>query len=214
MNWSQLWTQGALAVLGAVLAYVAALLKDARDRIGTLETNLLKSRIEAYGDIWKLTGALNLFGQAHPVDCAALSEQFTEWYFSKGQMLTEESKSRYFLVQEVLNFYCLRNIRPVRPSGELLFSGSKRTITALREHRFARLSIPVRGNEGVYELGELESYVRQFKTKRIDSEEMPENAWLLLQFVMRAFRSGVIDELGSRADVRSRAKGQTRAANK
>lgn len=207
MNWSHFWTKAALAILGAVLAYIAALLKDARDRIGTLETDLLKSRDKAYIQIWKLTGALNLFGPPHPINCTTLSQQFTDWYFSKGQMLTEDAKSRYFLVQELLNLYLLRNIMPTRPSDELLFAGEKRTIATLRDRRSKRLDIPDRGDQGTYSVKELETYFASFKqSPSAGSEERSEDAWLLLQFVMSSFRSEATNELGSRADVRSRKR--------
>jgi hypothetical protein len=206
MDWTQILTPvGVTAIVGAAATYFFTRLKDARDRLAKLESDLLKSRDEAYGQIWHLTGTLNLFGPAYSVNCSKLSGQLTEWYFSKGQTLTEDSKSRYFLVQEVLNFFSLRDFWPTRPSDELLYNGMKRTIPTLREHRHARLGIPVKGDEGTYELEELEAYFYAFKERCNSRKEIPqEDAWLLLQFVMSAFRSRVTNELGSRADVRSR----------
>ncbi|HEY3707295.1 MAG TPA: hypothetical protein VGL22_19700 [Terracidiphilus sp.] len=209
MDWTRILTPlGLTAIVGAAATYFFALLKDARDRLKKLESDLLKSRDEAYGQIWRLTGALNLFGPAHSINCSTLSGQLTDWYFSKGQMLTEDSKSRYFLVQEVLNLCSLRNIWPTRPSDKLLFSGDKRTIPILRELRTTRLRIPDRGDEGSYELTELETHFRHFKEKCNNSpEEIPQDdAWLLLQFLMSAFRSRVTNELGSRTVIKSRAK--------
>lgn len=209
MDWTQILTPvGLTAIVGAAATYFFTLLKDARDRLAKLENDLLKSRDEAYGQIWHLTGVLNLFGPAHSVNCSTLSGQLTEWYFSKGQMLTEDSKSRYFLVQEVLSFCNLRKIWPSRPPDELLYNGKKRTIPTLRERRATKLGIPVRGNEGEYEVGELETYFHRFKERCKPSleEGSQEDAWLLLQLVMSALRSRVTNELGSRVDVRSLKK--------
>jgi hypothetical protein len=214
MEWSAAITS--LGVPAAVGALVAALisyplnrkiehLKGRIARIDRLERDLLKSRSDAYGEIWTLTGALNLFGPTCSVNCAMLSKDLTSWYFSKGQLLTSESKPRYFLVQEVLNFFRMRGIALIRLSDELLYGGEKRTIEAVRAHRTARLGIPARGDEANYAFAELERYVRRFKEKcNPPSEEAsPEDAWLLLQFVMSAFRSCVTQELGSRDVVHS-----------
>lgn len=180
-------------------------LKGRIARIDRLERDLLKSRGDAYGEIWALTGALNLFGPTISVNFTKLSKDLTNWYFSKGQLITKESKPRYFLVQEVLNFFRMRSMVLSRPSDELLYSGEKRTIEAVRAHRAARLAIPARGDEGNYTFAELETYVRKFKGKCNQSPEevSPEDAWLLLQFVMSAFRSCVTQELGSRDVVHS-----------
>jgi hypothetical protein len=206
-----------LATSTVVSALVAALisyrlnrklehLKGRLARIDRLERDLLKSRGDAYGEIWALTGALNLFGPANPINCTKLSRDLTGWYFSKGQLLTKDSKPHYFLVQEVINFLRLRGISPSRPSDERLYSGENRTIKAVRAYRAERLAIPARGDEASYSFAELETYVRDFKSKcnqSLPEEVAAENAWLLLQFVMSAFRSCVTEELGSRDVVHS-----------
>jgi hypothetical protein len=206
-----------LAASTVVSALVAALisyplnrklehLKGRIARIDRLERDLLKIRGDAYGEIWTLTGALNLFGPANLINCTKLSKDLTGWYFSKGQLLTKESKPRYFLAQEVINFLRLRGISPSRPSDELLFSGENRTIQAVKAHRAERLAIPARGDEASYSFAELETFVRDFKVKcnqSLPEEVSSEDAWLLLQFVMSAFRSCVTQELGSRDVVHS-----------
>ena len=205
MDWTSVLTSlGVAGVVGAGATYFFNRLNDARGRIERLETDLMKSRDEAYGQIWNLTGALNLFGPAHPVHCANLSGELTNWYFSKGQMLTEDSKLQYFLVQEVLNFLRLRGISPCRPSDELLYSGEERTIDAVRARRAERLAVEAKTNEGSYTFEELAACVDDFKsTCNPSREEVSENAWLLLQFVMSAFRSRVTKELGSRVAMSS-----------
>jgi hypothetical protein len=182
-------------------------LKDAHERIDRLEADLLQS------GFLTLTGTLNVFGPTNPLDCGKLSNDLNEWYLSRGRRLTSESKALYFLVQEVLNFFGLRRILPSRPSDELLYSGGMRTIEAVRLYRAARLATPARGDEGSYAFAVLETCVREFKEKCNQSPEKasPEDAWLLLHFVMTAFRSSVmrfIDEVNSRPERKaSRAGG-------
>ena len=77
-------------------------------RMERLESELLKSRGEAYGEIWKLTHSVNLFGPTMATDDAELSAQLRDWYFSHGWALTVDAKRRYFLVQEVLNYLHMR----------------------------------------------------------------------------------------------------------
>ncbi len=180
--------------------------KAAQQRVERLESELLKSRDEAYDEIWKLTGAINLFGSPTSVNYDELSLGLTHWYFPKGRVLTEDSKSRYFLVQEVLNFLSLRKTPLKRPSGEILFSGNERTIDAVRTCRTRQLGVAAKGNEGSYTLQELAECVSHCKQKFLaapNETEPSEVAWLLLQFVMSAFRSGLVEELGSRDHVQS-----------
>ena len=96
-----------------------------------LEGDLIKARGDAYGEIWKLTGSINLFGPAIPASCAEFSAQLTDWYFAHGWVLTQEAKKKYFLVQEVLNFLRMRSIPIRRPADEHLFSDSVRPIEIL-----------------------------------------------------------------------------------
>jgi hypothetical protein len=175
--------------------------KATLERVERLERDLLKSREAAYGKIWKLTGAVNLFGPTAPVNCADASTNLTRWYFSNGELLTSDSKKLYFLVQELLNFFHFRAIVVNRPSDELLFGGDQRTLDALQSYRAAQLQIPPKDNAANYKYDELETFVKKFKQRK--GSVSPEDAWLLLQLVMSAFRSRVVEELGSRDAVHS-----------
>jgi hypothetical protein len=119
-------------------------------------------------------------------------------------MLTRKAKPRYFLVQEVLNFFMTRSIAFSRPAGEKLFVGSDRTLKLLREVRKQELGIEPRDDEAFYPFSELEGYVNAFKARL--PEASGEKAWLLLQFVMSAFRSQVTQDLGSREEVQTLAR--------
>jgi hypothetical protein len=173
-----------------------------------LQAEILKSRGDAYGVIWKLTGSMNVFGAPLSVNCAELSAALTEWYFSRGWVLTEETKKRYFLFQEVLNFVDMRAIPFKRPSGELLYGDADRPIEVVRRLRSAALGIERRGDEGDYSIAELEACVSNWKSARLKDagrDSTPQEAWLLLQFVMSQFRSRLAGELGSRSSVQTLA---------
>jgi hypothetical protein len=173
----------------------------ALDRVARLEADLAKSRGEGYGEIWKLTGTLNLFGPMTEVDSKDLAVRLKNWYFERGWVLTEDSKRRYFLVQEVLNFGMLQSISFRRPADEELFGSTARPVQVLRQFRSKFLHGADRSDEGKYEVHELETYVSAWKSqvvKKNEREELAEKAWVLLQFVLSAFRSGVVKELGSR----------------
>ena len=116
----------ALATLQATTNERIESVKAVLLRMERLEGDLIKARGDAYGEIWKLTGSINLFGQAIPASCAEFSAQLTDWYFAHGWVLTQEAKKKYFLVQEVLNFLRMRSIPIRRPADEQLFSDSKR----------------------------------------------------------------------------------------
>jgi len=182
--------------------------KSALQRVERLQSDLLKSRDDAYGDIWKLTGAVNLFSTPLPVDCAALSTSLTNWYYAKGWLLTSESKARYFLLQETLNLLALRSVSLNRPSDEVLFGGDTRTVDVLRRLRSEQLQVAPRGDDGHYPIEELAACVNCCKIRLShgnNGQVSREFGWLALQFVMSAFRSRLTLELGSRDMIQSSA---------
>src|SRR5262249_39704248 len=149
----------------------------------------------------KLTGSLNLFGPITDVKTEDLSGQLKDWYFEHGWVLTEGSKRRYFLVQEVLNFAMLRSFSFRRPADELLFSSTTRPVDVLNKLRSTLLGVEGRGDEGKYEVTELEKHVSAWKSQVLTNngqEYLAERNWVLLQFVLSQFRSGIVEELGSR----------------
>jgi hypothetical protein len=193
--------QEALADLRAKAEERLEHVKAALGRVERLEAELIKNRGEGYGELWKLTGSLNLFGPMTEVDSNDLSVRLKSWYFERGWVLTQESKRRYFLVQEVLNFVMLRSISFRRPVDEELFGSPARPVEVLRKLRSKLLGIEARGDEGKYEVDELETCVSAWKSEVVrknGQEDLAERSWVLLQFVLSAFRSGVVEELGSR----------------
>jgi hypothetical protein len=63
----------ALAKLQTSVSERIETVKAALLRMERLESDLPKSRGDAYGEIWKLTGSINLFGPVIPASCAELS---------------------------------------------------------------------------------------------------------------------------------------------
>ena len=180
--------------------------KAALQRLERLEGELLKSRDSAYGEIWELSKCVNLFGPTVPVDCAAVSRILTDWYFSKGRLLTQNCRQIYFTIQEVLNYYNVRSINPTRPPAPVLYCGNERPVDVLIRLEAERLGIPPKGNLGTYSRAELSAYVDNFKAR---SDSAPgkiidaEDAWLLLHFLMSTLRNRLGHELGWRKDLQS-----------
>ena len=110
-------------------------IQHAMQRIESLEAGLKKSRGESYGEIWQLTGELNLFGEEEGVNGRVFSERLKNWYFEHGWILSQPSKDRYFLVQEILNFGRVHALSYARPSDAALYSTENRTIEELKNIR-------------------------------------------------------------------------------
>jgi len=181
------------------------LVRSTLQRVERLEGELLKSRDDAYGEIWTISECVNLFGPTQPVDCAAISQSLTRWYFTKGRLLTPECLRVYFLIQELLNFFHVRSVAPARPSEQVLFTSSKAPVEVVIGLQTERLGIPFKGDMGKYEDSELFGYVSGFKTKYASAGEKlsAEDAWLLIHFMMSLFRSRLVIERGWRNPVQS-----------
>lgn len=186
----------AVAVSGAVFTYFSTR-KNQRD-LAHLEASLNKierlqaSRSAGYEDIWNLTGSLNLFGPTTKPDIKDLSARLKDWYFQHGMVLGTDSKKRYFLVQEILNFGMLHSASFRRPADERLFGDRKHPLQVLRDLRSQYLGVTDHGGE----VGKLEAYVSAWKVKNNQRKEQAEENWVLLQFMMSKFRSGLIKDLG------------------
>jgi hypothetical protein len=179
------------------LEYVRAALV----RMDHLETDLIQSRGEAYGEIWSLTGCMSVFAAVKPISAAELSSKLSHWWFAQGWLLTEDSRVRIFLIQEVLNFFMLRSLSFRRPPEEQLFGSPTHTIDVLRAMRTEQLGIEPREDDGRYSLKELRGCVAAWKSKRINATRdttTPEQAWILIQFLMSAFRTHLVQDLKSR----------------
>jgi len=183
--------------------------KSALQRLEKLEGELLRSRDSAYGEIWEISKCVNLFGPTVPVDCSAISQTLTSWYFTKGRLLTLNCRHIYFTIQEVLNFYHVRSIAPTRPTAEVVYCSNKRPVDVLIALEAERLGIPEKGNLGAYSKTEISSYVDGFKTRFSSPAARAndaEDAWLLLHFLMSTLRSHLGKELGWRKDLQSSSR--------
>lgn len=179
--------QTALAQMRAEADQRLEHLKSSLDRMERLEADLAESRGEGYGEIWTLTGSLNLFGPTTEVDIEDLSGCLKDWYFEHGWVLSEPSKKRYFLVQEVLSYATLRSATFERPDGEKLYSDKRHPVQVLR-----RLRLRLLGKTASSErIADMEAWVSCWKMK----DTQPDENWILLQLIMSRFRSCIIKEL-------------------
>jgi hypothetical protein len=170
----------------------------ALSRIKRLEESILTNRTVGYDQVWKLTGSLNLFGPTTKIDIKELSTNLKDWYFEHGWVLSGSSKNKYFIVQEIINFIMLRDISIRRPADEYLFGDpDTRPVDQLHKRRKNLLNIDIRTDHESYDFSELESFVSNWKA-HFGGRDKEEKAWLVLQLALSAFRSGVVDEIGSR----------------
>jgi hypothetical protein len=182
-----------------------AQLNAALARVERLESELLRSRGESYGEIWTLTGALNLFGPTSALDMETLSDKLTTWYFAHGWLLTDAAKDLYFLVQEVLNFAMLRSLSFRRPDGETLYGGGRRPVDVLRDLR--KRSFGIDPGETVVDHAQLAAIVDRWKLRAAgrSTPNVEEEGWILFQWVMSTFRAEITEDLGSRLATRTLA---------
>lgn len=176
-------------------------LRAALSRVERLEADLFERRGESYGEIWTLTGALNLFGPKEEADLERISRSLKNWYFANGWVLTKASKQHYFLLQEVLSVGILKSLRPTRPLDDLLYNNAEsRPIQVLRSLRQKLCAIPDHGDEGSYSLEDVTQAVSRWKGDLGPNESPSENekAWIMFQFVLSTFRTRLTQELGSR----------------
>lgn len=113
-------------------------LSSALDRIERQQAARMEDRSKAYGAIWKLTGAFNLFGPENvqtPEKFNELTAELSDWYFTHGQMLTQNARNQYFLIQEALMFCDVNSIQPTRPDRVDLYMNrdGKRAVERVNE---------------------------------------------------------------------------------
>ena len=181
--------QNALAEMQAEADRRLEHVKSALGRVERLEADLARSRGEGYGEIWQLTGSLNLFGPTTKVNIKDLSNRLKDWYFEHGWVLSQAAKQRYFLVQEILSYGDLRSATFERPADETLYGDSRHPVQRLRDLRSQLLGDTAHRDD----IADMEAWVSAWKTK--DTE--PDENWVLLQLVMSRFRSRIVKELFS-----------------
>lgn len=177
-------------------------LNAALTRVARLEEELSKNREMSYSELWGHTDSLNLFGPTKSVACADLGLVLKDWYFTHGWLMTQEARDRYFLVQEALNFGALKSVKLQRPADEELYDAVEvRTVDSLRSIRQERPDVKPPAPREDYKYTELTSALQKWKSDVITSTDprlSGENGWVLIQFLLSAFRTQIVNELGSR----------------
>lgn len=172
----------------------------------------LAARSAAYGDIWTLTGALNLFGPEARPNLADFSRRMSDWYFARGQSLTPNARDHYFLIQEALTVCRLYRIRLARPDDETLCQDPNgrppvKVLDSLRKALFERLRAarasagPAPAPSTDTQFVKLRRVVDDWKAE-VSREDAPRrdgtDAWIVLQYLLSTFRSRLGEEIGSR----------------
>lgn len=192
---------GILGATGSIAVALYTIYKTNSNKrdLSQLEASLRKyerleaSRSDGYGVIWKLTGALNIFGTTTELNKEKLSNELKKWYFEHGMVLGKNSKDRYFLVQEILHFGMLHSATFERPDDKELFdSEEKQALDILRE---LRGKLPDFNNK-IDELTNIQICVKAWKKQSKEKKVNVEENWVLLQYVLSKFRSGLIKDLG------------------
>lgn len=182
--------------------YVARL-----ERLDRIDAARVAARSAAYGEIWTLTGAFNLFGPEQRPDLSELSRKLADWYFSRGHVLRtdRDGKQHYFLMQEALMFCQLRGIVPARPSAEVLYahpaaedrgSTTVKAVDELFRERIRPTSCGHAPDPDSIELRDLRPLVRAWSAAT-DScgTDASLDAWLILQHLFSRFRTRLMSEM-------------------
>lgn len=181
-------------------------LTAALTRVEKLEDNLHQKRQDSYAEVWTSTGAVNLFGKSNECNQVALSRKLSDWYFTQGWTLSEQARTHYFLVQEVLSYAILRSIEFKRPTDDILLTSEHSPVDVLWELRKTMLHLPKNLNPRVsIGLDALRAAVVAWKNDPGNPQETAaqEKAWVIFQLVASTFRSRLTKEQGSREPIRA-----------
>ncbi|MGB3243565.1 MAG: hypothetical protein WBB25_03460 [Sulfitobacter sp.] len=102
-------------------------------RYETLLARVDRERTGAYGDIWTLTGAFNLYGPETAPDLTTLQTKMRDWYFKHGQYMTPDVRDWYFCAMELLGAMQTAGVEPVRLPAIELYGRQSDTGAVLRE---------------------------------------------------------------------------------
>ena len=169
---------------------------------------LEKSRHTGYGKIWGITSDLNLFGPSRNIEPQKLSRKLTTWYFEDGWVLSEKSKDQYFIIQWILNFATIKNIKLSRPVGDSLYGSDESPKQVLKNLRVEMLNLPVNHTMWDFSNAEFLKHVKQwlhdFDTEKASKKSYLKRkgneAWLLAQFALSRFRTTVVEEIDGKVN--------------
>jgi hypothetical protein len=93
-------------LMGAVVAYLGAMLKDIVSSRSKIDAALLKKRTELYGKLWSATQVVSKWPPNEGLDAIGLrrySECIANWYFDQGGlMLSRRSQVKYVELQKAI----------------------------------------------------------------------------------------------------------------
>lgn len=162
---------------------------------------LLQMQNRSYGEFWKLTGELNLFGPTDGADLTELSAKFAKWYYESGETLGEDFKHHFFIVQEFLGLCRLQELKTSRPSDERILGSldlvegtAISRLDDMRELAFGDAAKAISKDKN--RIATVDQLRALFNTWRREPQggknfTAEEKAWLLLQWLLSLLRSRV-----------------------
>lgn len=213
--------QGSLVFLvltGAIKLLFPHFLARDKSRFNTTLKRVDDLRSKAYGNVWTLTGAFNLYGPHVDVHVVDLQINLRNWYFGHGQFLTPEAREWYFSAMELLGALEVAGVQPKRPASEVLYAQQKDTRTMLREtlrDLRDKLDLPQKTLPGqpiplprpvsfqsAASQPPLTRLIREFKAvvsgQNPQSPEVAEFTWIIMQEIFSRLRSRLTRDISGR----------------
>jgi hypothetical protein len=95
------------ALVGAVVSYIGAVLKNFIDIRGKVDESLRETRIPVYKELWIKTGLLPKWSRSEDVTyerLAQFSSDLRDWYFNQGGMfLSKRARAAYGDLQDSIH---------------------------------------------------------------------------------------------------------------
>ncbi len=96
------------ALIGAIVSYVGATLKNFIDARAKVDASLRETRIPVYKELWKKTELLPKWSRSEDITYERLdqfSSELRDWYFNQGGVfLSERARAAYGNLQDTIHF--------------------------------------------------------------------------------------------------------------
>ncbi len=177
-------------------------LQSLLNRYEAVHLKVFETREDGFGSIWILTSGLNLYGstcQLKAENIAKLSDDLSRWYFRFGLVISNDTKDRYFLAQDVLSVLVHEKQTAERPEPSVLhLSGITRD--RLRDLRTSELGLlpdrpRFRRKKTRISNRLLNAAVSIWKHRVSAGFDNPSQNWLLLQCLFSELRSCLMRDL-------------------
>jgi len=110
------------ALIGAIVSYVGATLKNFIDARAKVDASLRETRIPVYKELWKKTELLPKWSRSEDITYERLdqfSSELRDWYFNQGGVfLSERARAAYGNLQDTIHFVLPKKEKIVLPKKE------------------------------------------------------------------------------------------------